>query len=49
LDFDPEWVAKANARLRDVADRMTPTTDEEALGLCAMWGRKVNTPSEVEI
>jgi modification methylase len=36
LDQDAAWVAKARARL---AGPLAPMTDEEALGLCAMWGR----------
>ena len=37
LDFDPIWVAKARARL---GVPLAPMTDEEALGLCNMWGQQ---------
>lgn len=37
FDQDPAWCERARARL---AGPLAPVTDEEALGLCAMWGRK---------
>ena len=36
LDFDPIWVARARERL---ASPLAPMADEQALSLCAMWGR----------
>lgn len=38
LDFDPAWVEKANRRL-EAAKAMPAVVDEEALKLCAMWGK----------
>ncbi len=39
LDMSQEWVEKSRARL---AGPLEPVTDEQALGLCAMWGRKAS-------
>ena len=41
LDSDPIWVARARERL---ASPLAPMTDEQALSLCAMWGRTANVP-----
>lgn len=39
LERDPSWVAKANERLRAaLANPATAMADEQALGLCRMWG-----------
>jgi site-specific DNA-methyltransferase (adenine-specific) len=46
LDFDAGWVAKARARLEGP---LAPVTDAEALSLCAMWGRKVISPSRDQV
>jgi DNA modification methylase len=46
LDFAPEWVEKGNARLRAAA-ALPPVTDEEALGLCRMWGNKTAAPPSI--
>jgi site-specific DNA-methyltransferase (adenine-specific) len=39
LDFDPEWVGKANERLSTFSGQLS---DEVALGLCKMWAKEID-------